>query len=177
MTDNIFEIETTAPGPCGVRPPRVWHSCDGLRRCINTVVSTILGSSLYFRAELPEFICRFCSLQESGTLLTDFAATYPSVNRSWIFFVLEKAELPEFICRLVRMMYCDSTTHVEFAGKNRGQLVMARGVRQGCSAIGSLFAMAFDPIFRWLQYAIIPKNPVGCFVLTTIDVLPSKWWT
>ena len=103
------------------------------------------------RAELPEFICRFCSLQESGILLTDFAAAYPSVNHSWIFNVLEKAELHEFICRLVRMIYCDSTTHVEFAGKNRGQFLMARGVRQGCSAIGSLFATAFDPIFRWLR--------------------------
>ena len=36
---------------------------------------------------------------------------------------------------------------------------MARGVRQGCPASGFLFAMAFDPIFRWLQESIIPKNP------------------
>ena len=36
---------------------------------------------------------------------------------------------------------------------------MARGVRQGCPASGFLFAMAFDPIFRWLQESIIPRNP------------------
>ena len=36
---------------------------------------------------------------------------------------------------------------------------MARGVRQGCPARGFLFAMAFDPIFRWLQESIIPRNP------------------
>ena len=36
---------------------------------------------------------------------------------------------------------------------------MARGVRQGCPASSFLFAMAFDPIFRWLQESIIPKNP------------------
>ena len=35
---------------------------------------------------------------------------------------------------------------------------MARGVRQGCPASGFLFATAFDPIARWLQDAIIPKN-------------------
>ena len=35
---------------------------------------------------------------------------------------------------------------------------MARGVRQCCPASGFLLAMAFDPIFRWLQEAIIPRN-------------------
>ena len=35
---------------------------------------------------------------------------------------------------------------------------MARGVRQGCPAGSFLFAMAFDPIFHWLQELIIPRN-------------------
>ena len=38
---------------------------------------------------------------------------------------------------------------------------MARGVRQSCPASSFLFAMAFDPIFRWLQDAVIPRNPAG----------------
>ena len=38
---------------------------------------------------------------------------------------------------------------------------MASGVRQGCPASGFLFAMAFDPIFTWLQDAIIPRNLDG----------------
>ena len=28
-------------------------------------------------------------------------------------------------------------------------------------AVGFLFAMAFDPIFRWLQEVVIPRNPDG----------------
>ena len=60
MTDNIFEIETTA----------LAHVA--------------------------------CAPQESGFLLTDFAAAYPSVNHSWIFSVLENTELPGFICRCLR---------------------------------------------------------------------------
>ena len=36
---------------------------------------------------------------------------------------------------------------------------MAREVRQGCPASGFLFAMAFDPIFRWLQESNIPRIP------------------
>ena len=119
MTDNIFEIETTA------------------------------------------FAHVACAPQESGILLTDFAAACPSVNHSWIFHVLEKTELPEFICRFLRRIYYDITTRVEFAGMTRGQFLTARSVRQGCPASGFLFAMAFDRIFRWLQDAIIPWNPAG----------------
>ena len=59
VTDNIFEIETTA----------VAHVA--------------------------------CAPQESGILLTDFVAAYPSVNHSWILAVLEKTELPDFICRFL----------------------------------------------------------------------------
>ena len=119
MTDNIFEVETTA----------LAHVA--------------------------------CVPRESGILLTDVAAAYPSVNHSWIFHVLKKAELPEFICRFLRMIYCNSTTHVEFAGETGGQFLMARCVRKGCLASSFRFAMAFDPIFRWLEDTISPKNPAA----------------
>ena len=60
--------------------------------------------------------------------------------------------------RFLRNTYRDSSTHVEFAGAERGQFLMPRGVRQDCPASGFLFAMAFDPIFRWLQESIVPRN-------------------
>ena len=88
-----------------------------------------------------------CAPRESGVLSTEFAAAYPSVNDYWIFHVLEKAELPEFIRRFLRKIHSDSTTHVDFAGMTLGQLIMTRGVRQGCPASAFLFAMAFDPSF------------------------------
>ena len=98
-----------------------------------------------------------CSPQEAGILLTDFAAAYPSVNHS--FSVPENTGLPGILCRFLRSIYSDSTTYVGFAGATRGQIRLARGVRQGCPASGFLFAMAFDPIFRWLQEVVIPRNP------------------
>ena len=96
--------------------------------------------------------------QESGVLLIDFAAAYPSVNHSWIFSVAENAGLPDF-CRFPRSIHRASITHVEFAGAERGQFLMAWGVRQCCPSSGFLFAMAFDPIFRWFQESVNPMNP------------------
>ena len=72
---------------------------------------------------------------------------------------------PTFLCRFLRSIYKDCITHVEIAGSERGQFLMARGVRQGCPASGFLIAMAFDPIFRWLQETIIPRNPDNLEVL------------
>ena len=117
MTDNIFEIETTA----------LTHVA--------------------------------CAPQESGILSTDSAAAHPSVNHSWIFSVLENTELPDFICRFLRSLYSDSTTLVDFAGATRGHFLMARGVRQGCPASCFFFTLVFDPVFRWLQDVVIPRNP------------------
>ena len=101
-----------------------------------------------------------CAPQESGVLLTNFAAAHPNVNHSWIFSVIENTGLPAFLSRFLRNIYRDSITHVEFAGAEQGQFLMARGVRQGFPASGFLFffAMAFDPIFRWLQESIIPRR-------------------
>ena len=89
MTDNIFEIETTALGQVVCAPPNSGVLCRGISQC----------------------------------------------HHSWI-----------------------SITHVDFVGARRRQFLMARGVRQGCLANGFLFAMAFDPIFRWLQESIILMN-------------------
>ena len=72
--------------------------------------------------------------------------------------MLENTGLSDFLCRFLRSIYKDSITHVEFAGAERGQFLMARGERRGCPASGFLFAMAFDPIIRWLQESIIPRN-------------------
>ena len=60
-----------------------------------------------------------CAPQESGILLADFAAAYPSVNHSWIFSVLENTGLPDFLCRFLRRFYRDSTTHVGICGSRK----------------------------------------------------------
>ena len=54
---------------------------------------------------------------------------------------------------------------MEFAGAERGEFLVASGVRQGCLASGFFFAMAFDQIFRWVQESILPRNPDNLEVL------------
>ena len=86
-----------------------------------------------------------CTPQESGILLTDFAAAYISQRQSLLDPLRPREDsMPDFIYGFLRRI-CNT----------RGQFLMARGVRQGCPASGFLFALAFDPVFRWLQEAVI----------------------
>ena len=93
MTDNIFEIETTA----------LAHVA--------------------------------CAPQESGVLLTDFAAAYPSVNHSWIFSVIENTGLPAFLCRF-------SAKYLQGQHHTRG----IRGSRP--RTINSLWSKVYDRVVQ-----------------------------
>ena len=157
--------------------------CRGLHwytmRCIHPsqrCISSRQMTANIFEIETTALAHVACAPQESGILLTDFAAAYPRVNHSWIFSVIEKTELPDFISRFLRSIYKDSTTHVEFAGATRRQFLMPRGVRQGCPASGFLFAMAFDKIFRWLQETVIPRNPHNLEFLQPVQMLTTSLW-
>ena len=100
-----------------------------------------------------------CAPQGSGVLLTDFAAEYPSVNHVRILSVIENTGLPCFLCRFLRSIESDSITHVEFAGADRGTILYDQKCTTELSNEWYPFAMAFDPIFIWLQESIIPRNP------------------
>ena len=117
MTDNIFEIETTA----------LAHVA--------------------------------CAPQESGVLLTDFAAAYPSVNHSWIFSVLENTELPGSICRILRSIDKDSIIHVEFAGAERGTIPYGQRSTTRLSCEWFPFCIGLRPDLQMAPRVNYPKEP------------------
>ena len=169
-TANLVQMRLQTSYFCHLlRPSLVHHEVHSPQRCISSrqMIDNI------FVIETTALAHVACALQESGILLTDFAAAYPSVNHSWIFSVLENTGLPDSLCRFLRSIFWDIITHVEFAGAERGHFLMARGVRHGCPASGFLFAMAFDPIFRWLQESIIPKNWISCSLHNALTLRTS----
>ena len=140
--------------------------CRGLQwytmRCIHPSQRCISSRHMtdnIFEVETSALAHVACSPQESNILLTDSAAASPSVIHSWIFHILEKAELPQFIRRFSRMFFfAKALRKLNLQGKPK-DIFYGQGVRQGCPASGFLFAMAFDPFFRWLHDSIIPRDP------------------
>ena len=121
--------------------------------------------------------------KNQASFLTDSAAAHPSVNHSWIFSVLENTGFPDFLCRFLRNIHRDSTAHVEFAGAERGHFLWPEEYNKVVLRVVFLFAMAFDPIFRWLQESITPRNldnldflqPAQCAYADDIAVASSSF--
>ena len=129
------ELRQSAPCNCdckllttAIRRSLHWYSMRCTHPSQRCISSGQMTDNIFETTALAHVAC---APQESGVLLTDFAAACPSVNHSWIFSVLENTGLPGFLCRFLRNIYRDNTTHVEFAGAKRGQFFVARGVRRG----------------------------------------------
>ena len=113
MTDNIFEIETTA----------LAHVT--------------------------------CAPQESGVLLTDFAAAYPSVNHSWIFSVLENTG-----CRFLRNINKNSNTHTRgICGSRTGTIPYGQRSTTRLSCEWFPFCNGLAPDLPMAPRSYYPKEP------------------
>ena len=140
--------------------------CYGLRMCSiecihpsqRCVTQRVVTRNI-FEIDTAAVALRTRFFENPGVLLTDIFCAYPSVDRRWMFLVLERAGAPPFQRRFLRGIYKDSITSVEHAS-------MMRGVRQGFPASGYLFTMAFRPS---LQMAHV------CFAAgTSQTVAPAK---
>ena len=112
-----------------------------------------------FEIEITALAHVACAPQESSVLLTDFAAAYPSVNHSWIFSVIENTGLPAFLCRFCEIFTGTASHTWNLQEQNEDNSLWPKEYDKVVLRVVSFFAMAFDPIFRWLQETIIPKNP------------------
>ena len=91
-------------------------------------------------------------------LLTDFAAAFPSLLHDFLFFVLEAMGLPVPLMGFLRTLYLCSSATVVFKGRRFKSFIVRRGIRQGCPASMLLFALALDPILRWLQLRVLHRD-------------------
>ena len=86
--------------------------------------------------------------------------------------VLDLASVSQSLQLFLRGIHADSITKVEHAGGARGQFAMMRVVRQCCLATGSLFTMAFDPVYRCLTDNAMNLAPL--MVSSPLHIVPSS---
>jgi hypothetical protein len=107
-------------------------------------------------------------VDHSGLVLFDFKAAFPSLAHSWIFAVLRKMRLPAEIIAMLEALYHGCRMNIVIGGVTDVTISVEAGIKQGCPASGSLFALALDPFVRLLCLRIPP--PLGTFVAFADDL-------
>ena len=92
----------------------------------------------------------------AGIVLLDLAAAFPSLAHSWIFSVLRKMGVPRFFRRALAKLYRKVNITILFGGIATAGFMASSGIKQGCPASGSLFALALDPFLRLLCLRLMP---------------------
>jgi exonuclease III len=95
---------------------------------------------------------------DPAIILFDIMAAFPSLSHQWLFVVLTKMKVPRVIIAAFRALYQDCHAMINLLGKRRRRFAILSGIRQGCPASGTLFALAMDPCIRFLIATIGPKR-------------------
>ena len=147
-------------------------------RCIHTsqrCISFRQMTDYIFETESTALAHVACPPRDSGVLLTDFAASYPSVNHSWIFSVLEHTGLPDFLCHFLRSIFWESITHVEFVGAKRGQFFHVQRSMTKLSCEWLSVCNGLSPDFPMAPRIWCPKERRQFVVLTTSTMCLRRW--
>jgi hypothetical protein len=98
--------------------------------------------------------------EDPGILLFDIRAAFPSLAHHWLFVVLIRMGMPKYFIDCIKALYCGGVAVVVLQGRRWGRFPILSGIRQGCPASGSLFALAIDPCLRYLMAMLGPGRGI-----------------
>ena len=84
----------------------------------------------------------------------DLAASFPSIARMWMQFVLEAIEAPKGLSNMVQSTHAENWVLETSTGDVRFMYELASGVQQGCPFTGLMFAICFDACVRGLSASL-----------------------
>jgi hypothetical protein len=108
-------------------------------------------------------ICRHFATN-SGIIMFDFAAAFPSLSHDYIFGALHKLGVPAWFLIALHRLYTQCEAVITIGGTSDTVMHIEAGIKQGCPASGSIFALALDPFVRLLCLRLPPPlNTVNAF--------------
>lgn len=128
-------------------------------RTISDAVLEMEGTLFRLAQQMPD--------AQPGGIFLDLSAALASMAREWLFAALAAAGAPSWLCDLVFSLFSGGDALLSVGSASEKRIVMGAGIRQGCPAIGTLWAIAFDPILRGLNDA--PNNGTTATVCGFVD--------
>ena len=82
------------------------------------------------------------------------SAAFPSLAHAWIWFVLSCMGVPQYFIMLLQGLYHQCFATVTLRGRRFGIIDILSGIKQGCPASGSIFALSLDPCIRKIIFTL-----------------------
>lgn len=93
-----------------------------------------------------------------GTTLTvwllDQKNAFLALTHAYLWWVLAQTGLPAFVRRALLGSHRRVVVRVQFGGRDHGEVVVDRWIKQGCPTSGTLWAIASDPVIRILDASV-----------------------
>ena len=105
--------------------------------------------------EAAAIVHSLTNIKRAAMVLFDFSAAFPSVSHRWIFKVLEHMQIPSNIIHAIRELYKNSTASICINNVAYFTIGIYSGIKQGCPLSGTIFALAIDPLIRYLLAASV----------------------
>ncbi|OWZ18704.1 reverse transcriptase [Phytophthora megakarya] len=94
------------------------------------------------------------SIPESNhaiAVLLDFAKAYDSLFREFLYVAFTRHGYPSHFVRVIEALHTGTTVRFLINGKSSRQVMVTRGIRQGCPLAPDLFILALEPFYQKLQ--------------------------
>ena len=115
-------------------------------------------------------ILRLRDSHDASCIGIDMEAAFPSISQRYVLKSLQAIGVPNGICNAVKALLNGNTMQIAFRGKVFESMQVTSGILQGCPTSGSLFAIAFDPVVRFLCMRI-PRSMGRIWFLRTMLLL------
>jgi hypothetical protein len=132
--------------------------------------------------EVDDFLIRAAKYyrDKHGFVLLDIRAAFPSLRQQWMFYVLSEMQIPAFTLNAIKLLYTNCKADILFNGDIYDGIHITAGIKQGCPASGSIFALALDPFIRNLILQIPPTlnlvvafaDDIAIATRTLLKILP-----
>lgn len=104
------------------------------------------GAYLWMYAMMPSYL--------SVAVLLDQAKAFTALDRRFLFKVLACAGTPRRILRLLERLHKCSEIAVQIGQSQPAYIRVMLGIKQGCPASASIWAIRFEPVLMALRVAL-----------------------
>ena len=132
----------------------VCSSCITTRQAGGMRGKQMIDLIFTLEAKVIDYIVR--NVPNSGIFALDIASAFPSLSRTYLFWVLKHMHLPKAFRRLIESLHTMSKGTVCFKNLLFASLLINTGVKQGDPSAMQLFILGYDPLIKFISAALSP---------------------